>query len=102
MADSKAEKTNSMAGPRFGDGHVAAMGRLGFQELRNAINPSRESVAGTELGLFGTQTQGEIADNRKSVDTMDGLRSAAMEKQQDMQKGMDGPERNGPDRGMER
>jgi hypothetical protein len=36
--------------------------------------------------------------------TMDGLRSAAMEKQQEMQKGMDGPQMNCPERdqGMER
>jgi hypothetical protein len=40
------------------------MFRLGLKELRNAINPSRESVADQELGLFGTETQGEIADAR--------------------------------------
>ena len=39
---------------KFGEGHVAAMGRLGLQELRNAFNPSRESIAGSEMGLFGT------------------------------------------------
>ena len=40
------------------------MGRLGLKELRNAATPSRESVADTEIGLYGTQTQGEIADAR--------------------------------------
>jgi hypothetical protein len=49
---------------KFGEGHVAAMGRLGLKELRNALNPSRESVADNEIGLYGTQTQGEIADGR--------------------------------------
>jgi hypothetical protein len=38
--------------------------RLGFKELRNAINPSRESVADSEIGLYGTATQGEIGKAR--------------------------------------
>jgi hypothetical protein len=50
---------------KIGEGHVAAMGRLGLKELRNALNPSRESVADQELGLYGTETQGEIAKARR-------------------------------------
>jgi hypothetical protein len=49
---------------KFGAGHVSAMGRLGLKELRNAFNPSKESVADTEMGLYGTLTQGEVADSR--------------------------------------
>jgi hypothetical protein len=49
---------------KFGDGHVTAMARLGLKELRNALNPSRESVADQEIGLYGTATQGEIAQAR--------------------------------------
>jgi hypothetical protein len=49
---------------KIGAGHVEAMLRLGLKELRNAANPSRESVADTEMGLYGTQTQGEIAQAR--------------------------------------
>src|ERR1700682_409632 len=49
---------------KIGEGHAGAMFRLGLKELRNAINPSRESVADTEIGLYGTQTQGEIAQAR--------------------------------------
>ncbi len=49
---------------KIGEGHVAAMARLGLKELRNAINPSRESVADQEIGIYGTLTQGEIADAR--------------------------------------
>jgi hypothetical protein len=49
---------------KIGEGHVAAMARLGLKELRNALNPSRESVADNEIGVFGTLTQGEIADAR--------------------------------------
>jgi hypothetical protein len=50
---------------KIGEGHAAAMFRLGLKELRNALNPSRESVADHELGLFGTETQGEIAKARR-------------------------------------
>jgi hypothetical protein len=49
---------------KIGEGHAAAMFRLGLKELRNALNPSRESVADNEIGLYGTQTQGEIAKAR--------------------------------------
>jgi hypothetical protein len=49
---------------KIGAGHASAMLRLGLKELRNAANPSRESVADSELGLVGTQTQGEIAQAR--------------------------------------
>lgn len=50
---------------KIGEGHAAAMFRLGLKELRNALTPSRESVADNELGLFGTETQGEIAKARR-------------------------------------
>lgn len=49
---------------KIGEGHAAAMFRLGLKELRNALTPSRESVADNEIGVFGTLTQGEIADAR--------------------------------------
>lgn len=49
---------------KFGEGHAAAMFRLGLKELRNVFNPSRESVADQEIGIYGTLTQGEIADAR--------------------------------------
>jgi hypothetical protein len=51
-------------GRKVGEGHAGAMFRLGLKELRNALNPSRESVADNEIGVFGTQTQGEIAKAR--------------------------------------
>jgi hypothetical protein len=50
---------------KIGEGHAAAMFRLGLKELRNLLNPSRESAADHELGLFGTETQGEIAKARR-------------------------------------
>ena len=54
-----------MSDRKIGAGHAEAMFRLGLKELRNAANPSRESVADTEIGLYGTQTQGEIAKARR-------------------------------------
>ena len=54
-----------MSKPKIGAGHTAAMARLGLKELRNAANPSRESVAADEIGLYGTLTQGEIAEARE-------------------------------------
>jgi hypothetical protein len=53
-----------MSERKIGDGHAEAMMRLGLKELRNAANPSRESVADTEVGLYGSLTQGEIAQAR--------------------------------------
>jgi hypothetical protein len=53
-----------MSERKIGAGHFSAMVRLGLKELRNAFNPSRESVADNEVGLYGTQTQGEIAAAR--------------------------------------
>ena len=49
---------------KIGEGHAEAMLRLGLKELRNALNPSKESVADSEIGLYGTKTQGEIAESR--------------------------------------
>jgi len=87
---------------KFGEGHVAAMGRLGLKELRNAFTPSRESVADTEIGLYGTQTQGEIASARQGAGegpeqesmSMNDLRSAGLEKAQGGNQGKDGPEQD--------
>ncbi len=44
---------------KIGEGHAAAMFRLGLKELRNASNPSRESIADNEIGIYGTLTQGK-------------------------------------------
>ena len=83
------------------------MGRLGLKELRNAFNPARDSVADTEIGLYGTATQGEIASARSGAGdgpeqeslSMDDLRSAALEKAKDDERGREGTDRS---RGLER
>jgi hypothetical protein len=81
-----------MSDRKFGTGHFGAMARLGLKELRNAANPSRESAADSEIGLYGTLTQGEIAQARGgpglgpeqempgSKLTLDALREHAAEK----------------------
>ena len=52
--------------PKIGAGHASAMFRLGLREIRNAMNPSRESIADTEMGLYGTRTPGEVAEIRQA------------------------------------
>jgi hypothetical protein len=92
---------------KFGEGHAAAMGRLGLAELRNAFNPSKESVADKDIGLYGSATQGEIAQARKGPGdgpeqesmTMKDLKVAAAEKTKEDERGKDGPDQ---DKGMER
>lgn len=46
-------------------GHVQAMGRLGVKELRNAMyTGGRDSVADTEMGLYGTVTPAEAGQQQ--------------------------------------
>jgi len=83
---------------KIGEGHAAAMFRLGLKELRNAVNPSRESVADSEIGLYGSATQGEIAQARAADTgygpeeeapqkmTLDELRSDANQKTQEAER----------------
>lgn len=82
---------------KIGGGHVAAMGRLGLKELRNAVTPSRESVADNEIGVYGTQTQGEIAQARggpgagpeQESMTLDELREFAKDRAQEAERSME-------------
>ena len=85
---------------KIGEGTLGAMGRLGLKELRNAFNPSRESVADSELGMYGTATQMDINAERGSVHghgpvTMDGMQAEAREKQKDRDRDDRGQERGG-------
>ncbi|HYT88179.1 MAG TPA: hypothetical protein VEL76_05630 [Gemmataceae bacterium] len=76
---------------KIGEGHLQAMARLGLKELRNAVNPSRESVADMEIGVYGTATQGEIAKGRGGPGegreqeslTLDAMRADAGERPQE-------------------
>lgn len=90
-----------MSKPKIGAGHAAAMWRLGLKELRNAATPSREGVADSEIGLYGTETQGEIAKGRggpgsgpeqEDADrklSLEDLRSYAKERAQEAERSME-------------
>src|SRR5580704_17973274 len=101
---------------KIGEGHASAMFRLGLRELRNAAYPSRESVADTEVGLYGSLTQGEIAQARGGAGqgtdqetshlkmTLEELRGYAKEIAEKAEKKMDrgdnhnrGDDRGGPE-----
>jgi hypothetical protein len=104
----------SEKGRKWGAGHPSAMWRLGLKELRNAMNPSKESVADTEIGLFGTETQGEIAKARggpgagpeqegsEKKYTLAELRGIAKQKAQEAERGMERTDkqqgRDGPEK----
>lgn len=52
---------------KVGAGHAQAMARLGLAELREAFNPSRESIARHEdAGLYGMALPSEVAAQRGS------------------------------------
>ena len=47
--------------PKFGAGHLFAMGRLGAQEARAALYTGSNVAQPTEYGIWGKPTPGEIA-----------------------------------------
>ena len=99
---------------KIGEGHLSAMFRLGLKELRNALNPSRESVADTEIGLYGTETQGEIAKARGGPGqgpeqespggtmSLDDLRAYAKELSQSEERSKEQGKEQGKDKGDDR
>lgn len=54
-----------MSGKKFGEGHAAAMARVGLNELRAAVYPGSNIAQPVDLGVFGNATQGEIGEARK-------------------------------------
>lgn len=48
---------------KIGEGHAAAMARIGLNELRASVYPG-SNIAQTDLGVFGNATQGEISQAR--------------------------------------
>ncbi len=51
---------------KIGEGHAAAMARLGLRELRGAMYPSGNVAQQPEYGLYGTKTPGEVAESRRA------------------------------------
>jgi hypothetical protein len=84
---------------KIGEGSLASAARLGLAELRNAVNPSRESIAASpDQGMYGNLTPGEISSARGPEQegfSMDDLRASAREKELEQERGRD-------DQGMER
>jgi len=50
---------------KIGEGHLAAMGRQGLREVRNALYPESNVSQQPEYGLYGTRTPGEVAEARR-------------------------------------
>ena len=50
---------------KIGEGHTAAMLRLGLKELRGGLYPESNVAQPSEYGLYGTKTPGEVAESRR-------------------------------------
>ena len=55
--------------PKLGAGHAAAMWRQGLRELRAAVYPESNVAQPPEHGLYGTKTPGEVAQDRRIIDS---------------------------------
>lgn len=53
---------------KIGEGHAAAMLRLGLKELRGSLYPESNVAQPSEYGLYGTKTPGEVAESRRSLE----------------------------------
>jgi hypothetical protein len=51
----------------IGDGHLNAMFRQGLLELRQAVDPLNDREVDSMPGLYGTITQGAIADAKGAI-----------------------------------
>jgi hypothetical protein len=90
---------------KIGEGHFSAMGRQGLRELRSAFYPSSNVASMTEYGMYGTKTQGEVAQDRRDdlIDPEDEGRSVLQEKLQQASDKMQGVSRQPEqERGMDR
>ncbi|MBX9653851.1 hypothetical protein K2Y11_09580 [bacterium] len=55
--------------PKLFATHAGAMWRMGLRELRAVFYPgSNIAQQQTEHGIFGTKTQGEVAEERRSTE----------------------------------
>lgn len=49
---------------KIGEGHWGAWWRQGLAELRGALYAESNVAQRTEYGMYGTKTQGEVAEDR--------------------------------------
>jgi hypothetical protein len=59
-------KEHTMAEKKIGAGSLQAMGRLGLQELRNALHAQSNVAASTEKGMYGTALPSEVQEQRSA------------------------------------
>ena len=52
---------------KFGEGSLGAFWRQGLKELRAIIYPESNVAQETEHGMWGTLTQGEVAEARRGT-----------------------------------
>lgn len=52
---------------KMGVGHAGAMWRQGLNELRNSLYSDSNVARQVEQGIYGTLTQGEIAEARRDA-----------------------------------
>ncbi len=86
--------------PKFGDGHAAAMFRMGLAELRAAMYPESNVAQQPEYGTFGTPVPGEIMEARRA-DEREGEqepKSALAERLERMSRDDAGREQEAPQR----
>lgn len=92
---------------KIGEGHLAAMGRLGLDEVRGALYPESNVAQPIEYGIYGTLTPGEVADSRRDSghelepDMQSGGGSILGERMRETA-GRDDPGRDAPEPPMER
>lgn len=51
--------------PKWGAGSLAAAGRQGIKELRAAVFPESNIAREAEMGMYGTLTPGEVAEQKR-------------------------------------
>lgn len=55
-----------MSEKKMGAGSLQAMGRLGLQELRNAVYAQSNVAAATEKGMYGTALPSDVQEQRSA------------------------------------
>lgn len=51
---------------KIGSTHASAMARQGLRELRAAIYPNSNLAQSPEIGVYGSITPGEVAEDRRN------------------------------------
>lgn len=95
---------------KIGSGHAGAMARLGLRELREAFNPSGNTIAQPPVyGLYGEITPGEVSQARQpeaeaepAMDANEEPRSIVAEYVRQAEAARDGRGREDRERGVER